>query len=123
MPLVVMTMDVEGLTRGEFRAILDEMGVEVHPEAGIYEHISHPTEGGFRIIEVWESQGGFEEFAARRLQPAVRKLGIERETTIRFQPLHNFFGPRIVELPTLISGLPGGPQSAKHEPADHPTNN
>ena len=111
MEIVVMTMNVTGLTHKEFRAILDEMGVEARPEPGIYQHISHATETGFRIIEIWESQKGFEEFAERRLKPAITKLGIERETTIVFQPLHNFFGPRINELPGLIGQLPGGPNT------------
>jgi quinol monooxygenase YgiN len=109
--IVVMTMNVTGLTHKEFRAILEEMGVETRPEAGIYQHISHPTETGLRIIEIWESQKGFEEFAERRLKPAIAKLGIQRETTIVFQPLHNFFGPRINELPGLIGQLPGGPNT------------
>jgi hypothetical protein len=111
MNIVVMTMNVTGLTHREFRAILEEMGVEKSPEPGIYQHISHPTETGFRIIEVWESQKGFEEFAERRLMPAIKKLGIQRATTIVFEPLHNFFGPRINELPKLIQQLPGGPNT------------
>jgi hypothetical protein len=106
---VVMTMNVTGLTHKEFRAILDEMGVEARPEPGIYQHLSHPTESGMRIIEVWNSQEGFEEFAERRLKPAVTKLGIQRETTIVFEPLHNFFGPRLDELPGLVEQLPGRP--------------
>lgn len=57
-------------------------GVEARPESGIYQRISHPTETGFRIIEIWDSQEGFEEFAERRLRTAVTKLGIQRETTI-----------------------------------------
>jgi len=111
MSVVVMTMNVNGLSHKEFRSILDEMGVEARPEHGIYEHISHPTETGFRIIEIWESQDGFEEFAGRRLKPAIAKLGVQRETTISFHPLHNFFGPRIAELPALIGQLPGGPDT------------
>ena len=116
MKIVVMTMNVEGLTHKEFRAILDEMGVEARPEPGIYQHISHSTETGFRIIEVWESQEGFEEFAERRLKPAIIKLGIQRETTISFQPLHNFFGPRINQLPDLVRQLPGGPNLGAQRP-------
>jgi hypothetical protein len=111
MAIVVMTMNVTGLTHKEFRAILDEMGVEARPEAGIYQHISHPTETGFRIIEIWESQGGFEEFAERRLKPAIVKLGIQRDTKIVFEPLHNWFGPRMRELPGLVGELPGGPNT------------
>jgi hypothetical protein len=64
-----------------------------------------------RIIETWESQEGFEEFAERRLKPAVSRLGIQRDTTIVFQPLHNFFGPRMDELPNLVPQLPGGPNT------------
>jgi quinol monooxygenase YgiN len=108
---VVMTMNVTGLTREEFRAILDEMGVEARPEPGLYEHISHATETGFRIIELWESQRGFEEFAERRLKPAITKLGIQRDTHIAFEPLHNWFGPRSNELPKLVGQLPGGPHT------------
>jgi quinol monooxygenase YgiN len=111
MDIVVMTMDVSGLTHKEFRAILNEMGVEARPEPGIYQHVSHPTEDGFRIIEIWESQRGFEEFSERRLKPAITKLGIQRKTTITFRPLHNFFGPRQHELPQLIGQLPGGPNT------------
>lgn len=111
MTTVTMTMDVAGLTHEEFRAILDEMGVEERPEPGIYQHISHLTETGFRIIEIWESQEKFADFAERRLTPAVTKLGIQRETTITFQPLRNFFGPRIAELPDLIGQLPSGPRT------------
>ena len=59
MKIAVMTMNVTGLVHKEFRAILDEMGVEARPEPGIYQYISHPTETGFRIIEIWESQEGF----------------------------------------------------------------
>jgi hypothetical protein len=37
MSVVVMTMNVDGLSHKEFRSILDEMGVEARPERGIYE--------------------------------------------------------------------------------------
>jgi quinol monooxygenase YgiN len=111
METIVMTMDVKNLTHREFRAIIDEMGVEKRPEPGIYEHISHATENGYRIIEVWDSQKAFEKFVENRMTPAIKKLGINRETTIKFQFLQNFFGPRMVELPALVSQLPGGPNT------------
>jgi hypothetical protein len=112
MAIVVMTMNVTGLTHEEFRAILDEMGgVEARPEPGIYQHLSHPIETGFRIIEVWESQRGFEEFAERRLKPAITTLGIQRDTRIVFEPLHNWFGPRMNELPGVVAQLPGRPNT------------
>ena len=36
MSVVVMTMNVDGLSHKEFRSILDEMGVEARPERGFF---------------------------------------------------------------------------------------
>jgi hypothetical protein len=108
---VVSTLDVMDLTASEYRTILDELGVEEHPAAGIYLHVTLPTEFGFRIIEIWDHEEGFEDFVQRRLRPAAEKVGIEREMNITIEPLHNLFGPRLAELPGLVSGLPGAPHS------------
>jgi hypothetical protein len=32
-------------------------------------------EGGFRIFEVWESQGHFDRFMEKRLMPILREIG------------------------------------------------
>jgi hypothetical protein len=64
-----------------------------------------------RIIEIWESQPGFEEFAQRRMLPALDDLRIDRKTEITIKPLHNIFAPRLGELPGLLDGLPGAARS------------
>ena len=46
---VVTTIDITGLTPGEYRAVLDRMGVETRPEPGIYLHITAPTDFGYRM--------------------------------------------------------------------------
>ena len=68
--------------------------VEARPEPGIYMHITAQTDFGYRIIEIWDSQNGFEEFAQRRRLPALEGLGIDRKTEITIKPLHNLFAPR-----------------------------
>lgn len=107
--MYVTTIDVEGITPEEYRAVLDKMGVETHPDAHIYLHISAPIEGGFRIIEIWDNKEAFEEFLKNRLTPANESLGIERSANITIKPLHNFFAPRLTELPGVIRSLPGAP--------------
>jgi hypothetical protein len=107
--MYVTTIDVEGITPEEYRAVLDRMGVETHPDAHIYLHVSAPIESGFRIIEVWDNKEAFEAFLKDRLTPANEALGIERSASITIKPLHNFFAPRLTELPGLISSLPGAP--------------
>jgi hypothetical protein len=105
----VTTLDITGLTPEEYRAVLDETGVETRPAAGIFLHLTTPTDFGYRIVEIWDTKEGFEEFLEKRLGPASRSLGLERKTVISITPLHNFFAPRLHELPDLIRSLPGGP--------------
>jgi hypothetical protein len=106
---VVTTIDVYDMPNSEYRAVLDGMGVEARPDPGIYLHITAQTDFGYRIIEIWDSQQGFEEFAQRRMLPALTDLGIDRKTEITIKPLHNLFAPRLAELPGLVDRLPGAP--------------
>ena len=113
---IVTTLDVHGMSPEEYRAVMDKLGVERRPEAGIYLHATITTDFGYRIVEIWDRKEGFEDFLARRLAPAMKELGIDRETDITITPLHNFFAPRLEELPGLASRLPGGP-TASRQPA------
>jgi hypothetical protein len=106
---VVTTIDVYDMPNSEYRAVLDRMGVEARPEPGIYLHITAQTDFGYRIIEIWDRQEGFEVFAQQRMLPALQDLGIDRKTEISIKPLHNLFAPRLAELPSLLPSLPGGP--------------
>jgi hypothetical protein len=108
---VVSTLDVTGLTAPEYRAVMDELGVEKRPEGGIYLHMTTPIEVGFRVVEVWDEKEGFDRFVEHRLAPANEALGLDRATEIKVTPLHNFFAPRLDELPGLVGSLPGAPTS------------
>ena len=112
---VVSTLDLTGLTANEYRAVMDELGVEARPEGGIYLHLTTPAEFGFRVVEVWDEKEGFDRFLEQRLGPASVAVGVEREMTITVTPLHNFFAPRLNELPALVPSLPGAPSAI---PAD-----
>jgi len=105
--MYVTTLDVMGLTAEEYRTLLDKMGVETHPAANIFLHLTTTIEGGYRVVEIWDSKEGFEEFLQKRLAPANQALGINRKISITVTPLHNFFGPRLEELPGTVSSLPG----------------
>jgi hypothetical protein len=106
---VVSTLDVTGLTPSEYRAVMDELGVEQRPEGGIYLHLTAPTDFGYRIVEIWDEKDNFDRFVEHRLAPANEAIDLERSTEITVTPLHNLFAPRLEELPPLVSSLPGAP--------------
>ena len=113
--IFVTTLDVTGLTPEEYRAILDQMGVETRPAAGIFLHLTTTTDFCYRIVEIWDSKEGFEEFIDKRLGPASKALGVDRKTDISITPLHNLFAPRLEELRGLIDSLPGAPSPIAKE--------
>jgi hypothetical protein len=108
---VVSTLDVNGLTELEYRTVMDELGVETRPEGGIYLHLTAPGDFGFRVVEIWDEKQGFDRFVEHRLAPASEAVGLEREMNITVTPLHNFFAPRLDELPALVPSLPGAPRA------------
>jgi hypothetical protein len=113
---VVSTLDVTGLTASEYRAVMDELGVEQRPEGGIYLHLTTPIDFGYRIVEIWDEKDNFDRFVERRLAPANEAIGVDRSTEITVTPLHNLFGPRLEELPALVSSLPGAPSGEAARP-------
>jgi hypothetical protein len=110
---VVSTLDVTGLTASEYRAVMDELGVEQRPEGGIYLHLTTPIDSGYRVVEIWDEKDNFDRFVEHRLAPANEAIGLDRSTEITVTPLHNLFAPRLEELPALVSALPGAPRGAQ----------
>jgi hypothetical protein len=113
---VVTTLDVYGMSPEEYRSVMDELGVERRPEPGIYLHATIKTDFGYRVVEIWDRKEGFQDFLEKRLAPATKALGIDRKIEITITPLHNFFAPRLNELPSLVSALPGAPRAHSSTP-------
>jgi hypothetical protein len=58
------------------------------PPAGLILHVAGPTEEGFRIIALWESESSWQRFQAERLAPAIAALGGPARPQPTFRGLH-----------------------------------
>ncbi|MBK3633485.1 hypothetical protein ACWC9X_27675 [Streptomyces asoensis] len=47
-----------------------------HPDAGLISHAAAPTEHGWLVVGVWESEEAFRQFG-EALGPILRGLGVE----------------------------------------------
>jgi hypothetical protein len=85
-----------GGTQEQYDAIHQHMGVDQNPPEGLIFHSSGPIDGGWGVIDFWESADAFDRFAQGRLMPAVGELG-ERafpgEPERRDFPVHHFTKP------------------------------
>ena len=65
------------------------------PPDGLILHVAGPTDEGFRIIGVWESEQAWSQFQREQLQPALAALGGPRRPQPTFrslEPMHVVFG-------------------------------
>jgi hypothetical protein len=84
---VAMLMEIEGGTQAQYDAVMAELQLESMPEGGIA-HISAPMDGGWRVLDVWQTREHFERFYAERLQRAIQNAGVPPAEP-KFQELHN----------------------------------
>jgi hypothetical protein len=60
------------------------------PPAGLFHYVKK-TEDGILIINVWESEAEFEEFAVNRLAPLLEEIGVPAPSIdIQFSDVHNY---------------------------------
>jgi hypothetical protein len=90
---VVMRMEWPEVTRDQYDATRELVAWERdQPQGGLF-HVSFFDEGGFKVVDVWESEEDFNNFVESRLMPGVQQLGIEGEPKVTFTPAHAIYNP------------------------------
>jgi hypothetical protein len=84
---IAMLLEVPGGTQDQYDRVMDELRLEGMPEGGIA-HIAAPMEGGWRVLDVWESREAFERFYDDRLAAAIASTDMPPAEP-KFQELHN----------------------------------
>jgi len=59
-----------GGTPGQYESIHTCLNVQVDPPDGLILHAEGPVEGGWTMVDVWESHDAFDRFASTRAMPA-----------------------------------------------------
>ncbi len=91
---VVLVHQGAGLTKESYdetvRKLNDGKSMESPadwPVAGLLVHIAGEAEGGFRVVDVWESEDAVRQFG-EKLRPVLQELGIGAEPEM--YPTHTF---------------------------------
>ena len=65
----------EGGTQEQYEAVHGHINVQTDPPSGLIFHMAGPIEGGWGVIDCWESRAAFDTFVQSRLAPALQELG------------------------------------------------
>ena len=88
---VGVSLEFPGVTREQYEQLAQDMALSGPPE-GVIVHVCGPTsEGGWRLVDVWESQEAFERFANESCSsPARRPSGFPSPPSESFSNLSMF---------------------------------
>jgi hypothetical protein len=86
----VRMFDNPNVTQEQYDATSQQVGVssENMPEGGIVHVAGAGPEGGWRVLEIWESEEAAKRFDEERVEPVLRQAGIKRPEPQRWQ-VHN----------------------------------
>jgi hypothetical protein len=88
---IAFLQEVPSMTQEQYDQVVEALrGKTV--EGRIF-HVAGPMEGGWRVVDVWESQEAVNKFFQELLGPALQEAGIAA-TPPQFWPVHNMLsGP------------------------------
>ncbi len=88
---VGIRLKIEGVTADQFDVMRRSIDPEGNPPDGLMFHASGPIDGGWGVIDFWESREQFDRFAAERIGPAVAAAGVSAQPDIKEFPVHEHF--------------------------------
>jgi len=86
---VAYLMQFAGVTPEQYDAVMQELNLGSKPPKGALLHMAGPSEDGWRVVDVWESQEIFDAFVSAKLGPALHHAGIVEQPAIMAWPVHN----------------------------------
>jgi hypothetical protein len=72
---VCLIFEQPGMTEAQYDQVRNEAAGDGPPPGGLH-HIAGPTDNGWYVIELWESQEHFQRFLDQRLSAALQRAGI-----------------------------------------------
>ncbi len=88
MPVAMMVDNPQG-TRETYDQVRKQVGLD-RPAGGVL-HVAGPSpNGGWRVIEVFDSEDAAKRFAKEHLAPAFQAIGAPPPPPPEFWPVHNY---------------------------------
>jgi hypothetical protein len=71
---VAVLLEFPGATQEQFGLVAEKVGSKSPP--GLLYHVEGPIEGGWRVVDVWESQEAIVKFFEETLGQVLQEVGI-----------------------------------------------
>jgi hypothetical protein len=82
---VAFIMDFVGATSEQYDAVIADMQLGGRTPDGALYHAAGATEAGWRVVDVWETDEAFQDFAARQIGPITQAHGLPEPRVQRLE--------------------------------------
>ena len=89
---VGIKVKLAGVNAEQFDALNAAVDPVGNPPAGMIFHSSGPVDGGWLVIDFWESRDAFDRFTAERIIPAMAASGASAHPEIEEFVVHEYAG-------------------------------
>jgi hypothetical protein len=88
---VAIEMDFAGATLDQYDQVIEKMGLTPRGESAPNSlfHWVAETDGGIKVVDVWESREAFDSFAEEQIGPFTAEVGIS-PPTMTFYEVHSY---------------------------------
>jgi len=80
-----LVFDVPGATQAQYEQVMHEAYPGNRPPAGLISHVGGPTDNGWCVVEVWESQEAADRFFTDILARPLQKANVDAGQPRAFQ--------------------------------------
>jgi hypothetical protein len=84
---VAFIMDFNG-TLDQYDDVIEKMELGGKTPSGGVFHWVAPTDDGFRVVDVWDSEEEFQKFSEEKIGPLTAEAGLEQPQVARYE-VHN----------------------------------
>lgn len=91
---VAVEMSFRGATMEQYDRIRQRMGLAPNgatPPGALFHWVA-PDGDGMRVVDVWESQEAYDQFAREKIGPYSAEVGITDPPEMRVYEVHNYLG-------------------------------
>ena len=86
---VAVIVEAPGMNASQYDAAIKDVIPNGQLPKGCQFHVAGPMDGGWRVVDVWDSQESFEAFAHGALASAFEKHGVQTQPKVVVWPVHN----------------------------------
>ena len=86
---VAVIVEAPGLNGSQYDAAVKDVISNGQLPKGCQLHVAGPMDGGWRVVDVWDSAEEFDAFAHGALAAAFQKHGIQAQPKVTVWPVHS----------------------------------